>query len=253
MIAPPRVALASSPSNVSTCSYPEMPGSSLACGSSSSRAAEMAAGRNFASPKSSSLAPLAVSITLDGLRSRWTIDWECAWSSALAISIACVSACSSGAALRQPGRQRLAFEIFHDEEVDLVLTPDVIQRADVRMRKGGNGPRFAGETGAHARGCDAGRKHFDRDRPVETAVDGAEHLSHPARAEKALDAIGAQHHARGNTRTVLEQCGHSCPTGRSAPFPPHHGEAAPPPHGAASRHPSRPRTGGPHVRTVPGR
>ena len=30
----------------------------------------VAAGRNFASPKSSSLAPLAVSITLDGLRSR---------------------------------------------------------------------------------------------------------------------------------------------------------------------------------------
>ena len=48
--------------------------------------------RNFARPKSSSFAPLAVSMILAGFKSRWTIPWRCAWSSALAISIAYVSA-----------------------------------------------------------------------------------------------------------------------------------------------------------------
>ena len=36
-------------------------------------------------------------------------------------------------ALRQPIRQRLAFEILHDEERGAILFADVVQRADVRM------------------------------------------------------------------------------------------------------------------------
>ena len=33
----------------------------------------------------------------------------------------------------QAPRQRLAGQIFHDQEIDAVLVADVIQRADVRM------------------------------------------------------------------------------------------------------------------------
>ena len=52
---------------------------------------------------------------------------------------------------RQPHRQRVAFEILHDEVVDLVLTSDVVQRADVRVGEGSNRPRFAGEPYAQLR------------------------------------------------------------------------------------------------------
>ena len=87
---------------------------------------------------------------LAGFRSRWTIPWRCAWSSALAISIACVSASVQRQPPGpQPRGQRLPFEVLHDEEVDLVLAPDVVQRADVRVRERGNRPGFAGEPGAH--------------------------------------------------------------------------------------------------------
>ena len=89
-------------------------------------------------------------MTLAGFRSRWTIPWRCAWSSALAISIAHVKRLVER---QSPGResrgQRVAFEVLHDEKVDLVMTSDVIERADVRVRERGNRPRFAGEPGAH--------------------------------------------------------------------------------------------------------
>ena len=46
---------------------------------------------------------------------------------------------------RQSSRQRLTFEAFHHQEVDVVMTPDVIERADVRVRQRGNCPGFARE------------------------------------------------------------------------------------------------------------
>ena len=39
--------------------------------------------------------------------------------------------------------ERLAFEIFHDQEVGAVLGADVVQRADIRVLQRRNGPRFA--------------------------------------------------------------------------------------------------------------
>jgi hypothetical protein len=51
-------------------------------------------GATFASAKSRSFAPLAVSITFDGSRSRCTTPWRCALSSASVIAIAIVSASS---------------------------------------------------------------------------------------------------------------------------------------------------------------
>ncbi len=50
----------------------------------------------FASPKSSSLTPVFVSITLPGFRSRCTIPCRCALSSASAISTPIFSVCVSG-------------------------------------------------------------------------------------------------------------------------------------------------------------
>ena len=73
-------------------------------------------------------------MTLPGFRSRWVMPARCALSSADAISIAVLSAWSSGSApFVKPVRQRLAFEILHDEERGAVLLAHVVQRADVRM------------------------------------------------------------------------------------------------------------------------
>jgi hypothetical protein len=64
------------------------------------------------------LTPLLVSITFDGLRSRWITPRRCAWSSASAISRAYPSARSSGIASREPGRERFALDELDDEKVD---------------------------------------------------------------------------------------------------------------------------------------
>jgi hypothetical protein len=53
---------------------------------------------DLAKPKSSSLAPLLVSMMLPGLMSRWMIPSRCAFSTADAISIAVLSARSIGSA-----------------------------------------------------------------------------------------------------------------------------------------------------------
>ena len=50
---------------------------------------------------------------------------------------------------REPLGQRVAFDVLHDEKVDLVLASDIVERADMRVREGGDCPRFAGEAGAH--------------------------------------------------------------------------------------------------------
>ena len=80
--------------------------------------------------------PSFVSMTLPGFRSRWTIPCRCALSSASAISTPKRSVWSSGSApLREPVRQRLAFEQLHDEVLGVALVADVVERADVRVRE----------------------------------------------------------------------------------------------------------------------
>ncbi len=51
----------------------------------------------------------------------------------------------------QPISQRLAIEILHDEVVDLLVTADVVDGADVWMRQRGNRPRLAFESRAAVR------------------------------------------------------------------------------------------------------
>ena len=48
------------------------------------------------SPKSSSLAPVLVSMMLPGFRSLWTTPFRWAWSRAVAISMAILRSCSVG-------------------------------------------------------------------------------------------------------------------------------------------------------------
>lgn len=36
---------------------------------------------------------------------------------------------------RESGGQRVTLEVLHDDEVNLVMTADVVQRADVRVRE----------------------------------------------------------------------------------------------------------------------
>ena len=71
-----------------------------------------------------------------------------------------------------PFRRRSAsvssFEVLHHQEVDAVLVSDVVERADVRMLKRGDGARFALEAlpeigvGGERRGQD-----LDGDRAIE--------------------------------------------------------------------------------------
>ena len=76
--------------------------------------------------------------------------------------------------------QRVAFEAFHDQEIDLVMTSDVVQGADVRVRERGNRLRFSREPGAHLRiECDACRQDLDRHRAIEARIRGAEDFPMP--------------------------------------------------------------------------
>ena len=93
----------------------------------------------------------------------------------------------------QPLRQRLSLEVFHDEEVDAVVTADVVERADVRVRERRDGLRFALETLAERRvGGQPGRQDLDGHIAAEPCVPAAIHFAHAARAGGRHDFIGTQ-------------------------------------------------------------
>ena len=106
---------------------------------------------------------------------------------------------------RQSGGECFAAEILHHEEIDLVLTPDVVQRADVWVGECGHRPGFAREPRAHRRIYrDAARQHLDRNKAVETGIGGAEDLTHATRAEQSLDAVRAKGRAADQVQTFIE-------------------------------------------------
>ena len=97
-------------------------------------------------------------------------------------------------ALRQPVRERLALEILHDEILDFALASDVVQRADVRMREGGDRLRLAFEPLARlGRRGQPARQHLDGDGPVEPGVERLVDLAHSSGADQAEDPIPAEH------------------------------------------------------------
>ena len=102
------------------------------------------AGFNFANPKSRSFAPAVVSMMLPGLRSRWTIPCRCGLVQRIRYLDGDLQRLiQRQRAFLQPLCQRLPLQVLHDQEVDPVLTPDVMERADMRMVQAGNGLRLA--------------------------------------------------------------------------------------------------------------
>src|SRR5207253_1610501 len=89
--------------------------------------------------------------------------------------------------------ERLPLQVLHDEVVDAVLMPDVVERADVRMVQPRDRPRLPLETLAQrrARG-ELRRQDFDGDVAAEARVAGAIDLAHAAGAERRDDFVGTE-------------------------------------------------------------
>src|SRR4029453_1697347 len=82
-------------------------------------------------------------------------------------------------------REGLAFEKLHDEVLRLAVTPDVIERADVRGRELRDGLRFSLQPLApRGRGAQPRGQDFDSDLAAQAGVLRAVDLSHSARAER---------------------------------------------------------------------
>ena len=94
---------------------------------------------------------------------------------------------------REPCAQRLSLQVLHHEEVGALVVPDVVQRADVRVRKERDGTRLALEPLSHRRaGGFTAEDHFDRDNAVQARVTGAVDLAHAACAKRGDDLVGAE-------------------------------------------------------------
>ena len=100
-------------------------------------------------------------------------------------------------ALLQATAQRLALEVLHHQEVDLVLVTDVEQRADPRMIQCGNmaGLAFEAQTEFGADGH-AAPDHLDRHRAIEAGVVRPIDLAHAATADQRHDFVSAEARAR---------------------------------------------------------
>ena len=94
---------------------------------------------------------------------------------------------------RHASRERLAFEILHDEVVEIVLVTDVIDPADVRMLETRDRLRLAIESlaalGAHG---GAAEDNFDRDRSIQPEILRTVDLAHSASAQRFDDFVGSE-------------------------------------------------------------
>src|SRR5262249_13671600 len=96
-------------------------------------------------------------------------------------------------ALGETLRERLSREQLHDEILRVLLSSDVVERADMGMRKLRDGSRLALEALADlGRSRQAFREDLDRDLASETRVPRAVDLSHPSGAERCEDLVGAE-------------------------------------------------------------
>jgi hypothetical protein len=104
---------------------------------------------------------------------------------------------------RQAVGKSLALEIFHDQEVGVVLCADVVKSTDIGVLKRGNSFGFT----LHAllqfriRGK-MRRQNFDGDGAVEASVLGTINLSHTARTEGRENFVRAEFGA-GDKRHLL--------------------------------------------------
>ena len=95
--------------------------------------------------------------------------------------------------------ERLTVDVFHDDERDVLLVADVMDRADIRMAELRDGPRLTLAARA-PRGVvhHAGRQHLDRDVAVQPRIVRPVDLAHPAGAEQAHDFVGTKSRAGTN-------------------------------------------------------
>ncbi len=103
---------------------------------------------------------------------------------------------------RQAVGQRLSFQVLHDEVLRPVLVPDVVQRADVRVRELRDRLRFTLEALAHLGRSAVRRENLDRDRAIEPRVAGPVHLPHPPGADRREDLVGPEAEARRERHAV---------------------------------------------------
>ena len=158
-------------------------------------ATETATGCSFASPKSSSFTPAAVSMMLPGFKSRWTMPCWCMASSASAIWMATFSASVERSAPRASRcRERLAFEILHHQEDSAILPADVVQGADVRMVEGARwcGLRARIADGDSGESREMRRQYLDRHRAIQACVARAVDLAHAPGADRAENLVGPE-------------------------------------------------------------
>ena len=87
-------------------------------------------------------------------------------------------------------RERLAFEIFHHQEINFVLMARVVERADVGMIQAGDGFCFALEALAQFGAVgEMSRKNFDGDDSIEARIAGFVNLAHSTRTDSGEDFV----------------------------------------------------------------
>ena len=97
----------------------------------------------------------------------------------------------------QPVLEGLALEVLHDQVVHPLLGAHVVDRADVRVVKLREGPRFALEALAELWVLrQVLGKDLDRHVTPETGVPGLVHLAHAAPAERRQKLVPTQSGAR---------------------------------------------------------
>ena len=94
--------------------------------------------------------------------------------------------------------QGLALEKLHDRIGDALVSSEVVNRENVRMRKRRDRLRFALEPRQRVGIAGDGRgQDLDRDVPIELRVPRLPDLSHPARAERREDLVRPETRAPG--------------------------------------------------------
>src|SRR4029453_70170 len=115
---------------------------------------------------------------------------------------------------------RLAIEILHDEVVDLLVTADIMDGADVRMRQHPNRTCLALESRAPVGiGRESFRQDLDRDGAIQTRVAGFVDLAHAAGAAGRGAFIRAESSAGGEGQTLLWIIRAGCQRGRDYSWP----------------------------------
>ncbi len=90
-------------------------------------------------------------------------------------------------------RERLAFEVLHDEKVGAFVGADVVQRTDVRVIEARDRLCLALEALAERRiRCDVWREDLDGDGATEPGIPGSIDLPHPAGSQSRLDLVRSE-------------------------------------------------------------